>query len=279
MMSLPIKLHDNNWTVIIDEDINKLTEDQIIEVFRLVVTNMVVVFKKQSMTPEQEVNFCKVAGTLQYYPSDLDRVKHIAVGNHILRVTGEKNAECEPGLFGHVSALDWHANQCSNKNRDPLIWLYGVKGTKGSRTSWINMIKAYEDLSEDDKEYINDFKIYCGYEPGKYSPSTFFHTHVNKKNLFDLVMKNKEGQKGLYFPFFQTYGIDNISEIEYNYVWQLLYDHVLDEKYVYHHDWDDGDVVISEQWLSVHKRWRFEEMENRVLHRIAFNYDKIYGEK
>lgn len=89
-MSLPIKLHDNNWTVIIDEDINKLTEDQIIEVFRLVVTNMVVVFKKQSMTPEQEVNFCKVAGTLQYYPSDLDRVKHIAVGNHILRVTGEK---------------------------------------------------------------------------------------------------------------------------------------------------------------------------------------------
>ena len=278
-MNLPIKLHDNNWTVIIDEDINKLTEDQIIEVFRLVVTNMVVVFKKQSMTPEQEVNFCKVAGTVQYYPSNVDRLKHIAVGNHILRVTGEKNAECEPGLFGHVSALDWHANQCSNKNRDPLIWLYGVKGTKGSRTSWINMIKAYEDLSEEDKEYIDDFQIYCGYEPGKYSPSTFFHTHVNKENLFNLVMENKEGQKGLYFPFFQTYGIAGISEIEYNYIWQLLYDHVLDEKYTYHHDWDDGDVVISEQWLSVHKRWRFEEMQSRVLHRIAFNYDKIYGEK
>ena len=278
-MDLPIKLHDNNWTVIVDEDINKLTKDQIIEVFRLVVTNMVVVFKKQSMTPEQEVNFCKVAGTLQYYPSDDERAKSIAVGNHILRVTGEKNAECEPGLFGHVSALDWHANQCSNKNRDPLIWLYGVKGTKGSRTSWINMIKAYEDLSEEDKEYINDLKLYCGYEPGKYSHSTFFHTHVNKQNLFNLVMRNKEGQRGLYFPFFQTYGIDGISEIEYNYVWQLLYDHVLDEKYVYHHDWDDGDVVISEQWLSVHKRWRFEEMTNRVLHRIAFNYDNIYGDK
>jgi hypothetical protein len=34
--------------------------------------------------------------------------------------------------------------------------------------------------------------------------------------------------------------------------------------------------TLSEQWLSIHKRWPFEDMENRVLHRIAFDYSKIY---
>lgn len=278
-MDIPIKLHDNNWTVFVDKDINSLNENEIKEVIRLVVKNMVVVFKQQEMTPEQEVNFCKVAGAVQYFPTDDKRFQNLTVGNHILRVTGEKNQNNEPGLFGHVSALDWHANQCSSKDRAPLIWLYGVKGTKGSRTSWINMIEAYNDLEDDIKEYIDDFKIYCGYEPGRYSPSTIPHTHISKQNLFDLVMTNKEGKKGLYFPFYQTYGIANTPEIEYNYVWELLHDHVLDEKYMYHHDWEDGDIVISEQWLSVHKRWKFEGMDTRLLHRIAFNYDNIYGDK
>jgi hypothetical protein len=29
--------------------------------------------------------------------------------------------------------------------------------------------------------------------------------------------------------------------------------------------------------LSIHKRWAFEDMENRMLHRIAFDYSNIYG--
>ena len=56
---------------------------------------------------------------------------------------------------------------------------------------------------------------------------------------------------------------------------KYITNHVTQEKYQYHHEWQDGDVVISEQWLSIHKRWRFEEMDKRLLHRIAFDYDRI----
>jgi alpha-ketoglutarate-dependent taurine dioxygenase len=54
-----------------------------------------------------------------------------------------------------------------------------------------------------------------------------------------------------------------------------LRDHVLQDKYIYHHDWQDGDVVIAEQWLGIHKRWRFEAMNQRVLHRTTFNYANV----
>ena len=45
---------------------------------------------------------------------------------------------------------------------------------------------------------------------------------------------------------------------------------MLKEEFVYHHDWEDGDVVISEQWLSIPKDGHFDKMNQRVLHRIGF---------
>lgn len=275
------RLHHNGWTVIVEEDINSLSREQIQEVGKLITSNMVVVFEKQTLTDRQEVNFCKQIGKCQFvvnpfFEKDDQRFGPMAVNEHILRVTGEKNEKGEPGLFGHTSALDWHANQCSNPDRNPLIWLYGVKGTKGSRTSWINTIEAYKDLDETTKTRLQGKKIYCGYEKGRYSPSDTFVDHIHPDVLFDLVMTNKAGQTGLYFPFLQTFGMADTTEEEYTEIWTQLRDHILQEKYMYHHDWNDGDVVISEQWLSIHKRWEFAYMESRVLHRIAFDYNKIY---
>jgi alpha-ketoglutarate-dependent taurine dioxygenase len=51
--------------------------------------------------------------------------------------------------------------------------------------------------------------------------------------------------------------------------------HLLNEKYAYHHDWEDGDIVMADQMSGMHKRWAFELMHERLLHRIGFNYDKI----
>ena len=53
---------------------------------------------------------------------------------------------------------------------------------------------------------------------------------------------------------------------------EKLRDHVLQEKYMYHHEWQDGDIVLSEQWLGIHKRWHFEDISNRVLHRICLDF-------
>ena len=38
---------------------------------------------------------------------------------------------------------------------------------------------------------------------------------------------------------------------------------------------EDGDIVISDQWLSIHKRHHFEGMDKRLVHRIAFGYENL----
>jgi alpha-ketoglutarate-dependent taurine dioxygenase len=267
----------NDWTVFIDEDLNTLSDDDIRQIGKLTVSNMCVVLRNQHLTPETELRICSVIGDYQRYPADYERIKHIRLNDGILRVTGQKNTDGEPGLFGHKAALDWHANQPSSKDRQPLIWLYGESGTKGSRTSWINNIASYEGLSAEMKDKIKDIKVYCGYQAGRYSDSKFFIDHVNRENTINLVQTNKEGKTGMYFPFLQIFGFDGYSDEEYQKIMDELIAHVLKPEYCYHHEWEDNDVVISEQWLSIHKRWDFDKMEERVLHRIAFNYNKLYN--
>jgi alpha-ketoglutarate-dependent taurine dioxygenase len=90
-------------------------------------------------------------------------------------------------------------------------------------------------------------------------------------------MKNHSGIKGMFFPFLQIMEFANRSQQEFDSIMRTLTEHVLKSKYAYHHEWKDGDVVISDQWLSIHKRWAFEDMDKRLLHRIAFDYKNVYN--
>lgn len=257
----------SDWVVNLDVDLKKVTEKEAHDIAKKTLSNMVVVVRNQKLTEQDQLDFCAKIGN--YQKSANERTKHMHLTDGILRVTGEKNEHKEEGLFGHTSALDWHANQASNYNRDPLIWLYGVKGTAGSCTSWINNIESYNALPATIKEKIKNAKITLGYKEGSYSTSKWFKTHHHKDKPFNLVHTNSAGYTGLYFPFLQVFG--GLDESTFNF----LRDHILQDKFRYDHYWEDGDVVISEQWLSIHKRWEFERMSERVLHRIAFDYSKV----
>ncbi len=258
----------NDWAVEVkDIDLSESDETTAHKIADLVLSQMVVVIRNQNLTPEQQLRFCNFIG--EYQSTNTDRAKDISLIDGVLRVTGQKNNRGEEGLFGHTSALDWHANQASNYQRMPLIWLYGKEGTKGSITSWINNIESYNSLSEDIKEQIKDTKITLGYKVDSYSPSKFFKEHHAKDRPFKLVHTNDAGKTGLYFPFLQVFG--GLSEE----LFEKLKSHILQFQFRYDHHWQDGDIVLSEQWLSIHKRHYFKNMEDRVLHRIAFDYSKL----
>ena len=271
----------NDWAIQIEDlDIRTATKEEVFEIGKLTLSNMVTVFKNQDLQPEDEVAFCSKLGKCQFIidptkPKEGQRTEHLAVGNHILRVTGQKNDKGEEGLFGHTSALDWHANQASNYEREPLIWLYGVEGTKGSKTSWLNNIASYEALSDEMKEEIKDVKITLGYKSGSYSPSKFFVEHHATDKPFNLVHTNDAGKTGLYFPYLQILGMVDKTEEQFKDLMDRLIEHVTQPQFIYDHHWEDGDIVLSEQWLSIHKRWAYEKMEDRILHRIAFNYENL----
>ena len=135
----------------------------------------------------------------------------------------------------------------------------------------------FNDLSVNMQKELEGIKYASGYKVGSFSDMAVAKEKINYENPINLVHTNIEGKKGLYFPFQQVYDVvEGATKQQWNELHTFLKGHCTKEKYIYHHDWQDKDLVISEQWLSIHKRWQFDGMKERLLHRIAFDYDKAY---
>jgi taurine dioxygenase len=273
------RLHENGWTVIVENfDLYNATDEEILLTARLLMNNLVVVFKGLNLSPEQELaiinRFPKAQSVFE--PGTKEYIHWAVSGGDgiLLEVTGKKNQDGEVGYAGDEE-MPWHCNDTMNADRRRLVWLYGVSGTKGSKTSWNNTILAYEGLDTDIKEKIEGKNIIVsngmdefqvtkdGYDDEFEISDTFFPP---------LVQLNAANKKGLFWPGCQAYGIKEMESEESKALAAFLMDHVVKEKYLYHHYWDDGDLVISDQVLSIHKRWHFDGIENRFVHRGIFDY-------
>jgi hypothetical protein len=166
-------------TSVYSTDFAKITQQQANELGRLLATNTCVVARNQAhLTVEDELRICEMVGNVE----DLSEFAHLPPYSYVLlpgskgkmqRVTGGLDDHGNPGLFGHVSDLDWHCNMPGVPTRKPLVWLMGVTGTAGSRTSWTNNIMAYNDLSDSMKDCIKDLKMVCGWRKDTYSSMDF----------------------------------------------------------------------------------------------------------
>lgn len=284
---MKLKLHSNGWTGILDNfDFATATQEDINEIGKFLASNTLLVAKNQGhLSIDDQIRVCEMFGNTEQviFPDEIpNNMKHLPSifipggDNKVQRVTGELDEHGNPGLFGHVSDLDWHCNQPAMPTRKPLVWLLGVKGTAGSRTSWTNNIAAYNSLDINLKEKIKDLKMVCGFKRGNYSEFDFGNDNsFNEYYTPNLVHTNIGNKTGLFFPYLQFKNFVGKSEEESLAIIEELKPYVLNDNFIYHHDWEDGDVVIAEQWLGIHKRWKFEGMANRVLHRITMDFNNI----
>lgn len=274
------ELHENGWTVILkDFDFKTSTQEDINHISKLIANNTLVVARDQNLTIQDEVRIAKMFKEPQCFnPTVDDNYIGEMTGCEIdgseglfLRVTGEKDDHGRPGIAGHVSEMIWHCNEPGAEYRKPIVWLYGVRGTEGSRTSWNNNILSYQDLSDDMKNKIEHYKLQVLLESGFDAENPDDDLIISDYNPC-MVRKNIAGKKGLFFPFLQIVKILNVPETESQELIKWLSSYTIQDKYCYHHDWRDGDVVIAEQNLGIHKRWRFDKIEQRLLHRGAFDF-------
>jgi len=277
---MDIRLHENGWTVFVDNfDMKTITQEQVNILARYLLTNEVVVIKNQQFTPADEIRICEMFGATEDYSNTpfkrsflLEDAPELKIG----RVTGELNEHGEPGAFGHVHELEWHCNRVSDVNRKQLVWLWGERGTKGSRTSWLNNILSWNAMSSEQQGSLRDIKLNVGEAmqftdyiwDGDAEPPVLDSYRPN------LVYTNQLGITGLFFSWRQIHFIEGMSKPDGRKFIDDLQRQVEREEFMYHHDWDDGDLVISEQNLSIHKRWEFEHINRRVLHRLTMGVER-----
>jgi len=271
MKSLNYKLHSNSWTVFI-EDINLATAtiDELHQIANLCAKFTCVKIRNQSLTSDEELRIIKSFNN----PYKLFSPAHPKFDQVMIDKEGYIGRVTENAIAGHKEEMLWHNEAPGERIGSDIAWLYAERGVTGSITIWNNTSLAYADLDDITKEKIKNLKcIYFGGVNHSITRSTeMFDNRKVYDTLLPLVYTNQLGVTGLHLSLHQFERFDGMTREESLKIAEPLFEFVTQEKYCYFHEWQDGDVSLSDQWLGVHKRLYFEGMSNRLVHRASFNY-------
>ena len=200
----------------------------------------------------------------------------------IFIVTGKKDKQGKKlGMFGDTE-LGWHSNGNSRHNVSHiLIGLYCVEGDENTTLSICHTAKPFDDLSEEQKEYYRNITIKL-----KFKNDTIYHLEegdpelefmsASKGSIRKLVDKHPHtGQEYFYFPYhFITNAWEGKKKINANPIIQDLKNIIFKSKYQTHHIFHKGDLVLMDQFTSLHRRTPVYD-NKRLLWRVASDYRNI----
>jgi len=283
------EIHKNGWSVICHTPIQNLKHTDILKVIKLLIQNTVVVWRNQSLSPQNIQNFCNYLGNHDYaftteeYENFSQKVKSSFVSglSGLIRVSGKKDDHNNEGVFGHIEDLNWHSDKIHDIERKPFTFLYGASGSSGSVTHFTNHMIAYDLLSDDKKREYESLKIKFGL--GRWRKDIDSFAYQKTKDQIggldpiehNLIVENPYGKKGIFISPLQTEHVTGMTHSEMLEFCDDMLDHITSPSCVYSHYWKDGDVVLSDQIFGIHKRDKFEKMHERELHRMSFDLDNI----
>lgn len=300
---------------VLDLNLNTASDDELVEFGRVIADQLCVLVRKEncSLKPERLNHIAKVFGDPyggEHLPQqnpyhliekkkqngtlnrqDLKVLKEMRkIRNGIeenlgqIWVTGKKDEEGDYlGLFAD-GELDWHSDRQGTGNFCPCIGLMAIEGTEGTSTEFLQTADAYEALSSKDKNFLNNLTAIHSYTPGKIAPGlNVSQDNIVRMNMCPIdmsevpvVCNSPTGRKGIRLSYNTIVGFLGHTEKETSDIIKWMKDIFLKEEYVYHHDWQDGDIVWMDQTITVHRR-PTKDCSKRVMIRQTCNFDNIFN--
>jgi len=199
-------------------------------------------------------------------------------------VTGKRDDKGNKiGMFGDTE-LGWHSNGNSRHLIDKiLISLYCVNEDINTTLSVCHTSKPFYDLSTDEQEYWKSIKIRL-----KFRNNTIYNLEEGDPEL-EFMSKNKGSIRSLvdkhphtddyyfYFPYhFIVKAWEGKKQIDHEAMIAKLKPIIFRSKYQYHHVFKKGDLLLMDQFTSLHRRTPVLD-NNRLLWRLASDFSNIHN--
>jgi len=193
------------------------------------------------------------------------------------------------GIFTN-GKLGWHNDQPSFESAGRVVGLASVEGSEGSQTTFLSSAECYANLSQDDFTQVNELQSVHKWDMLKmnhFAGDLIEEQHaIMKYNgcpldglTAPLAAETASSVGGIHFPgslFSHFLGMSvKESEKYLKHIWSLM-----DKpKYVYTHNWKDGEVVYMDQAITLHARpTSVEDGDTRRMIRCSGYLDKLYPE-
>ncbi|MEC9376035.1 MAG: TauD/TfdA family dioxygenase [Pseudomonadota bacterium] len=241
------------------------------EIKQALLENLVVFFRDQDITPEQQIAFGRRFGELHIHPF----IPCLDGYPEIIRMRAETGAKDTLRL-----ANFWHQD-LSYTYDPPLLAILRAKEipTRGGDTMFVNLYKAYDTLSEKMKEFIEGLsawhdvtKTYRRQELQREGGAEQYWKTFTKSPpaLHPLVGVHPEtGKKLLYVSELTTTHIEGLHESESNALLAMLFRH-LDWKELHcRFYWEVNSIAMWDNRSLAHYAVRDWAGEVREMHRVT----------
>ena len=235
--------------------------------------HIVLCFRDQTITDEQLIHFGQYFGELHRVDYQ-DRERPAGVPMEI-ELVSNIIVDGEPiGLLGN-SEVAWHTDMSMWEEPASATMLYGAVVPSNGSTRFCNLYKAYEELDDQtkiliedkrsihDSAYMADGNVRAGFEqvkdksqgPGARHPIVCTHPETGKKSLY-------LGRIGCGY-------ILGLPVAESDVLLDKLWDHMVQPRYVWEHQWRKGDVLMWDNRCTAHSRGEIASRQPRLLRRVT----------
>jgi taurine dioxygenase len=226
--------------------------------------HQVIVFRDQDITAEDQRRLVAALGTLQPPKSKLERKDA-----DILYVANVKVGE-EKGVLPD-GEMQFHADQCYYEAPARGAVLYAMEvPSKGGNTCFADVYGAYETLPADLKQRVEGLDVYFVYDyesnvyrRGAVGPDAPRYVHPA------VILHPDTGRPLLFVNRLMADHLVGVPREESDAMLETLFDHIERPERVYEHVWRKGDVVIWDNFATLHARTDFDPKERRILRRMA----------
>lgn len=245
------------------------------KIFSVWLTYKVIVFRGQSLSDKNQMNFAKLFGDLQVVRS----ATHLVGEDQAVMHVANRPVNGKPGILPD-GEMNFHNDQSYYEIPCKGTLLYALEiPKKGGNTLFLNTAKAYAALQDTKKVEISQLKVFnvYDYDRNPTVPSDAYDPDA-PQFIHPLVIKHPEtGEPALFTSRLMSHHIDGIDLEKSEVILNALFDHAESPDFIYEHIWEVGDLVMWDNYASQHARTNFDAAETRILRRVSVAGSKPEG--
>jgi alpha-ketoglutarate-dependent taurine dioxygenase len=247
----------------------------------LIYERKLVVIKKFNASIDDYVNLCHNFGKMwesKDYVYSREKALPVDVKGQTFTVSPMSNKISKLLGMGH---MPWHAD-IPNRKTNPFphraLWMLKNPNSKSGLTSWLDLEEGLDRLPDNLRSQIPDIRVVqqSWYEEGKdIQEFGFVKTHpISGADSLRINYMN-DSKHDISNGWIKSVYYKNELYEEPKQVLQKFFDFLETQPdLIYTHEWDMYDVVIYDNWSSVHKRTElvFDEMLERLFYRANIDH-------
>ena len=233
----------------------------------------VLCFRNQNLSKEAQYEFTLNFGEIEGHVGELKSGERYPLVHTVTNLDENSGKPTlKPASDGNYF---WHTDKSYHEIPSHLTILHALEiPPKGGDTLFANMVLAYEDLTETERQELANLRAIHSWEASRKNtgnrPATKEQIQERPPVSHPLIRTHPNGKKSLYLGAH----ISHIEGQDYETGRQRLSNlltRATQDRFIYRHEWRVGDLTLWNNKVLLHKADRNYEMDQhrRILHRTV----------